>query len=100
MDVRYLATPAVGWPSNAAVDAPELGGAQMTEDGAFATGQDSRHPSASIRQSPVPHCINTTMKRVEAMGSDAAMSPGLGDAGVAELFHRHDAVLASRKTGN
>jgi hypothetical protein len=53
-----------------------------------------------VAEPGVPDCINTTMKRVEAMGANAAVGSSLGDAGVAELFNRNDPMLASSKTGN
>ena len=48
----------------------------------------------------MPDRINTTMKRVEAVGANAAVGSSLRDAGLAQLLRRDDAVLASGETGN
>jgi hypothetical protein len=55
-------------PPDAAANVPQLGGAQVAEDGALAAGKYRRHPSPFLAEHRVADGVNTAMNTVKTTG--------------------------------
>jgi len=66
-------------------ESPELGRAQMTQDGTLAASKDSRHPSAFHAEVGVADGVNTAMDAVQAASGDTAPYAACRNTGNEEL---------------
>jgi hypothetical protein len=78
------------------MNSPQLGSAQVAQNGALAARKDGRHPSPSVAQSGMPNGINTTMKTVKAAGRHAIRDRATADPACNELRPCDNTVLIAR----
>jgi hypothetical protein len=71
----------------------------MAQGGAGAARQHRRLPAALVGEPRVADGVDPAVKAMKAAGPNAACDCRLGEANLAQLLERHDAVLVAREPG-